>query len=184
MCCKLLTVNHLQCIGVKRVVFCLNQLIGIDAAERPIQDEDNTSKKMIQSSPPPPFVYMIYKPFKTDQIIKIGCTEEPIKRLSDLQTGNENKLDFALVIQVLVGKKYEAEGEVKRYFKNLGLGTKSTLGGGEEWFYTEPIGGVNEAAEKMAEILQGKNLYISDVTSYFRISRDLDKPIRETKRKN
>ena len=164
--------------------FCLNQLIGIDAAERPIQDEDNTSKKMIQSPPKPSFVYMIYKPFKTDQIVKIGCTKTPKKRLSNLQTGNEAKLDFASVIQVPVGKKYKAEGEVKQYFENRGLGTKSTLGGGSEWFYTDPIGGVNEAAETMAEILQEKNLYISDVTSSFRIFGDLDKPIRETKRKN
>ena len=173
----------MQCIGVKRVVFCLNQLIGIDAAERPIQDEDNTSKKMIQSPPQPPFVYMIYKPFTTDQIVKIGCTKTPKKRLSNLQTGNEAKLDFASVIQVPVGRKYEAEREVKQDFENEGLGTKSTLGGGSEWFYTNPIGGVNKAAERMAEILQGKNWYISDVTSSFRISRDLDKPIHKRNKK-
>ena len=162
----------------------MNQLIGIDTAERPIQDEDNTSKKMISTVPQGDFVYMIYKPFETDKIVKIGCTEHPKTRLSTLQTGNEAKLDFASVIQVPVGRKFQAENVVKTYFKQLGLGTKSTLGGGNEWFHTGEIGGVNEAAGTMAQILQEKNLYISDVTSSFRIFRDLDKPIRETKRKN
>lgn len=162
----------------------MNQLIGIDTAERPIQDEDNTSKKMISTVPQGDFVYMIYKPFKTDQIVKIGCTKTPKKRLSNLQTGNEARLDFASVIQVPVGGKYEAERKVKQDFESEGLGTKSTLGGGSEWFYTNPIGGVFEAAKRMAEILQRNNFYIKDVTSSFRIFRDLDKPIRETKRKN
>lgn len=80
--------------------FCLNQLIGTDIAERPIQDEDSTQKKMLSKSKKIgmlkipkltrqptiyfSYVYMINKPAQTDTYVKIGCTENPKNRISQL----------------------------------------------------------------------------------------------------
>ena len=127
----------------------MNQLIGTDIAERPKQDEDSTKKKMLSKSKSIgmkipkltkqptyhfSYVYMIDKPAQTDSYVKIGCTENPKNRISQLQQGNAEELDYALVIKVPDGKKYDAEKVAQKFFLNKNLNTKPYLKGGSEWF--------------------------------------------------
>lgn len=171
MCCKLLTVNHLQCIGVKRVVFCccLNQLIGTDIAERPIQDEDSTQKKMLKKFVKKlSYVYMIKvnKPAQTDPYVKIGCTNNPKERMYNLQQGNAYDLNFALVIKVPDEKKFIAEKKAQQFFVDRNLRTKPFLKGGSEWFDTSTIG-IKKAREIIEENLRKESLYKGDETRKF-----------------
>lgn len=159
------------------VCFCLNQLIGNYIAERPIQDEDNTSKKMlggktnllIPTTKPPTqsYVYVIQE--GKDQVAKVGCTTNPKKRMSDLQGGNYRRLDYYLVIQLKENSnknKLAAEKEAQNYLEVNNFATKLNLGGGTEWYDTKNIG-IAMVAEKVKEILQKKLYSEADVTQQF-----------------
>lgn len=163
--------------------FSLNQLIGTDIAERPIQDEDSTQKKMLSKSTgilgkkimkltkQPTYyfsyVYMIDKRKQTDSYVKIGCTENPQNRISQLQQGNAEELDYALVIKVPDGKKYEAEKVAQEFFLNENLNTKPYLRGGSEWFDIGGIG-IERACQIIIEKLQEKHLFIANETKKFK----------------
>ena len=162
--------------------FCLNQLIGTDIAERPIQDEDSTKKKMLSKSksigmkiPKPTkqptyhfsYVYMIDKPAQTDSYVKIGCTENPKNRISQLQQGNAEELDYALVIKVPDGKKYDAEKVAQKFFLNKNSNTKPYLKGGSEWFDIRKIG-IEPACQIIIDKLQQNGLYEADETEKFK----------------
>jgi len=180
MCCKLVTVNHLQCIGVKRVVcFCLNQLIGTDIAERPIQDEDNTSKKML-SKIAMKIKPLIKKPFFSfanhvyvmqegmNEAAKVGCTSNPKKRMSDLQGGNYRRLNYLLVIELKEkSNKLDAEKRAQKYLENNKYVTKFNLGGGTEWYNTEEYG-IATVVEKVKETLTKSGDFKADVTHKFK----------------
>lgn len=163
--------------------FCLNQLIGTDIAERPIQDEDSTQKKMLSKSKKIgmlkipkltkqptiyfSYVYMINKPAQTDTYVKIGCTENPKNRISQLQQGNAGKLDYALVIKVPEGKKYVAEKVAQEFFLNKNLNTKPYLKGGSEWFDIRKIG-IEPVCQIIIDKLQQNGLYEADETEKFK----------------
>ena len=170
MCCKLLTVNHLQCIGVKRVVcFCLNQLIGTDIAERPIQD-DNTSKKMLGKFKPlvvhfSKYVYVIQEGH--NEIAKVGCSVNPKDRKSDLQAGNSRKLTFRRVIELQENSnKFCAENTAQEYIEVKEYAKKIDLGGGTEWYDTSKYG-MEAVAQKVVESLKASGDYKADVTDKF-----------------
>lgn len=177
MCCKLLTVNHLQCIGVKRVVcFCLNQLIGTDIAERPIQDEDNTSKKKLIrkickiknsffSFSKKKYVYVLQE--GNHQIAKVGCTVDPKKRKINLQGGNFRELNYIKVFELKKNSdKFLAEKVAQKYLEDHKYAFKFNLGGGTEWYNTEKFG-ITEVAEKVKESLKKSGDYKADVTDKF-----------------
>ena len=163
--------------------FCLNQLIGTDIAERPIQDEDSTQKKMLskstgilgkkimkltkQSTYDFSYIYMIYKRAQTDSYVKIGCTENPKNRISQLQQGNAEELDYALVIKVPDGKKYEAEKVAQEFFLNENLNTKPYLKGGSEWFDIGGIG-IEGARQIIKKKLEQNGFFEADETKKFK----------------
>ena len=180
MCCKLLTVNQLQCIRVKRVVcFCLNQLIGTDIAERPIQD-DNTSKKMLSKIAKkikplvkrPVFhfsrnyVYVIQEGH--GEIAKVGCSVNPKDRRSDLQSGNSRKLTFRRVIELDENSdKLRAEKTAQKYIEVNKYATRIDWGGGKEWYDTSKYG-MEAVAQKVVESLKASGDYKADVTYKFK----------------
>ena len=160
----------------------MNQLIGTDIAERPKQDEDSTKKKMLSKSKSIgmkipkltkqptyhfSYVYMIDKPAQTDSYVKIGCTENPKNRISQLQQGNADELDYALVIKVPDGKKYDAEKVAQKFFLNKNLNTKPYLKGGSEWFDIRKIG-IEPACQIIIDKLQQNGLYEADETEKFK----------------
>lgn len=160
----------------------MNQLIGTDIAERPKQDEDSTKKKMLSKSKSIgmkipkltkqptyhfSYVYMIDKPAQTDSYVKIGCTENPKNRISQLQQGNAEELDYALVIKVPDGKKYDAEKVAQKFFLNKNLNTKPYLKGGSEWFDIRKIG-IEPACQIIIDKLQQNGLYEADETEKFK----------------
>ena len=163
-------------------VCLMNQLIGTDIAERPKQDEDSTKKKMLSKSKSIgmkipkltkqptyhfSYVYMIDKPAQTDSYVKIGCTENPKNRISQLQQGNAEELDYALVIKVPDGKKYDAEKVAQKFFLNKNLNTKPYLKGGSEWFDIRKIG-IEPACQIIIDKLQQNGLYEADETEKFK----------------
>ena len=113
------------------------------------------------------YVYMIYKPAGTDPYVKIGCTDNPIQRMSNLQQGNADELDYALIIKVPDEKKFEAEKAAQEYFITQNLRTKPILKGGKEWFNISTIGR-QAAVEKIVENLKNKHFYIADETNNFK----------------
>lgn len=137
------------------VCFCLNQVIGTDIAERPIQDEDNTSKKMISGTESsteeePNFVYVIQE--GQSKFVKVGCTNNPIKRKRNIQVGNFRKLTYILVIELKENSnKYSAEKVAQDYLENNNFATK-LVGGGTEWYDTTPVGIVG-VTQKVKESL-------------------------------
>ena len=156
------------------VCFCLNQLIGNYIAERPIQDEDNTSKKMIGkiTNPPIPttkpptqaYVYVIQE--GENQVAKVGCTTNPKKRMSDLQGGNYRRLHYYLVIQLKESSnkyKLTAEKVAQKYLEDNKFATKLYWGGGTEWYDTTNSGIAN-VAENVKKILKEKSYFEDDVT--------------------
>ena len=60
---------------------------------------------------------------------KVGRTGDPVKRLSDLQTGNVRPLDFTRTVEVT--DVYRAEAAAH---KALATYSVTTYGGGTEWF--------------------------------------------------
>lgn len=151
--------------------FCLNQLIGTYIAERPIQDEDNTSKKMMTTLPTPTtkltkpsYVYVIQE--GKEQVAKVGCTKDPKKRMSDLQGGNYRRLDYYLVIQLKENSdKLTAEKTAHYYLENNNFAVRISEGGGTEWFDTAKFGIAKVAAEVVNSL---QKFFQADVTNVFK----------------
>lgn len=142
-------------------VVCLTQIGTDDATERLVQANDNGAKKSI---PKKGFVYIIKMVgtanFKPPEFIKVGKTNNLVKRRSDLNAGNPFRLAYVAAWKVTDMK--EGEKQAHKYLNTGKLSVKPYLDGGSEWFAlptsTQGRSGLDKVHDEIQELLKINSL--------------------------
>ena len=82
-------------------------------------------------------VYLMHQKVKGKENYKIGCSEDPTKRLREIQRTERNKT-IKLLRSVKANKMRDAETAAQEAVKKIGLKKDSSRGRATDWFEGSP----------------------------------------------